>query len=265
VGQLNGIKAIVTGGASGIGLAIVQAFVAETTSVVVLGRAAEPPADLPGGTGYVRADISDDAVRRAVAVGVDRLGGLDVRANNAGIRAQGTVDTDDEWHRVLDVNVAGTARVSRAARPHLRQSDRRGERGVDRGDRRAAAAGDPLGPQGRGALAHPGDGRRRYPGQSGESGHGRHAVGRLPVRQCSGSGRRAGGAWGAANAWAAGVRRRDRVCLLAADYGSVMTTLAPALDRLRPAERKSVRDGTAAHWYAVAGVDDTAGPNGTAP
>ena len=127
MGQLDGIRAIVTGGASGIGLAIVQAFVAEGASVVVLDRAAEPPADLPTGTGYVCADISDDpAVRGAVAEAVDWLGGLDVLANNAGIGAQGAVETatDDEWHRVLDVNVVGTARVSRAAWPHLRQSDR---------------------------------------------------------------------------------------------------------------------------------------------
>ncbi len=127
MGQLDGIRAIVTGGASGIGLAIVHAFVAEGASLVVLDRAAEPPADLPADAGYVCADISDDdAVRRAVAAAVDRLGGLDVLANNAGIGAQGTVETatDDEWHRVLDVNVIGTARVSRAAWPHLRQSDR---------------------------------------------------------------------------------------------------------------------------------------------
>ena len=44
--------------------------------------------------------------------------------NNAGIGAQGTVEanTDDEWRRVLDVNVVGMARVSRAALPHLRRS-----------------------------------------------------------------------------------------------------------------------------------------------
>jgi L-fucono-1,5-lactonase len=55
------------------------------------------------------------------------------------------------------------------------------------------------------------------------------------------------------------------VCLLAADYGSAMTTLTPALDRLRPAGRDSVRGGTASRWYGLGGVDDAAGPNGTAP
>lgn len=44
--------------------------------------------------------------------------------NNAGIGAQGTIadNSDEEWHRVLDVNVLGIVRVSRAALPHLRQS-----------------------------------------------------------------------------------------------------------------------------------------------
>lgn len=53
-----------------------------------------------------------------------RLGGLDILVNNAGIGAQGAVtdNDDEEWHRVLDVNVVGTARVSRAAWPYLAAS-----------------------------------------------------------------------------------------------------------------------------------------------
>jgi NAD(P)-dependent dehydrogenase (short-subunit alcohol dehydrogenase family) len=49
------------------------------------------------------------------------MGGLDILVNNAGIGAQGAVtdSTDEEWHRVLDVNVVGLARVSRTAWPHL--------------------------------------------------------------------------------------------------------------------------------------------------
>jgi NAD(P)-dependent dehydrogenase (short-subunit alcohol dehydrogenase family) len=52
------------------------------------------------------------------------LGGLDILVNNAGIGAVGTVaDNDDaEWHRVLDVNVVGPARVTAAALPYLRRS-----------------------------------------------------------------------------------------------------------------------------------------------
>jgi len=123
VGQLSGLRALVTGGASGIGLAIARACVEEGAAVVVLDRAPEAPADLPGG--YVCADVTDDAaVRAAVEAAVAQLGGLDVLVNNAGIGAQGTVEdnSDDEWQAVLDVNVVGTARVSRAAWPHLRRS-----------------------------------------------------------------------------------------------------------------------------------------------
>ncbi|MEU8485789.1 SDR family oxidoreductase [Streptomyces sp. NPDC048641] len=117
-----GLKALVTGGASGIGRATAELLAARGASVAVL--------DLDPGSvdkplrGYT-ADVSDDAsVRAAVAAAVADLGGLDVLVNNAGIGAQGTVeDNDDEqWHRVLDVNVLGIVRTTRAALPHLRES-----------------------------------------------------------------------------------------------------------------------------------------------
>jgi 2-keto-3-deoxy-L-fuconate dehydrogenase len=123
--ELQGLKALVTGGASGIGLAVARTFAAEGAAVVVLDLAIERPDALPPGAGYVAADISDDnAVRAAVGSAVESLGGLDILVNNAGIGAQGTVEdaTDEEWRRVLDVNVVGTARVSRAAWPALRAS-----------------------------------------------------------------------------------------------------------------------------------------------
>ena len=124
MGQLTGLRALVTGGASGLGAAIAAAFTAEGAAVVVLDMTQQPPG-LPAGTGYVQADITDDdAVQAAVQSVAERLGGLDVLVNNAGIGAQGSVEqsTDAEWQRVLDVNVIGTARVSRAAWPHLRES-----------------------------------------------------------------------------------------------------------------------------------------------
>jgi len=123
--ELQGLRALVTGGASGIGLAIASAFAAEGAAVVVLDLASARPDGLAPELGYVSADIADDeVVRSAVAAAVESLGGLDILANNAGIGAQGTVTDagDDEWHRVLNVNVVGTARVSRAAWPALRAS-----------------------------------------------------------------------------------------------------------------------------------------------
>jgi 2-keto-3-deoxy-L-fuconate dehydrogenase len=70
-------------------------------------------------------DVTDTpAIDAAVTEVVERLGGLDVLVNNAGIGAVGDVsqNNDAEWARVLDVNVTGIARVTRAALPHLRQS-----------------------------------------------------------------------------------------------------------------------------------------------
>jgi 2-keto-3-deoxy-L-fuconate dehydrogenase len=90
----------------------------------VLDAAAQAPAELADAI-YFRADVTDDdAVATAVAGAVEALGGLDILVNNAGIGAQGSVEasTDAQWQRVLDVNVVGTARVSRAAWPHLRAS-----------------------------------------------------------------------------------------------------------------------------------------------
>ncbi len=118
---VQGLRALVTGGASGIGLAVAEALRAAGASVALLDRADGGPA----GFGYHRADVSDDAqVRAAVSSAIDELGGLDVLVNNAGIGAQGGVEDndDDEWHRVFDVNVVGMVRVARAALPALRRS-----------------------------------------------------------------------------------------------------------------------------------------------
>ena len=105
---LAGLRAVVTGGAH----------------VAVLDR------DVTGShpdAVAVQADVSDDAsVRAGVAQAVEALGGLTTLVNNAGIGASGTVadNSDEEWHRVFDVNVLGTVRVTRAALPHLRAAGR---------------------------------------------------------------------------------------------------------------------------------------------
>lgn len=119
----DGIRALVTGGASGIGLATARRLASDGAKVAVLDVADAGPDGFP----YVRADVRDGAaVRAAVADAVDELGGLDVLVNNVGIGAQGRVEDndDDEWQRVLDVNVVGLVRVTRAALPALRESAR---------------------------------------------------------------------------------------------------------------------------------------------
>ncbi|MEU5951580.1 SDR family oxidoreductase [Streptomyces sp. NPDC047525] len=124
VQDFEGLKALVTGGASGIGRATAELLAARGARVAVLDL---NPDDVEKPlTGY-RADVSDDAsVREAVAAAVADLGGLDVLINNAGIGAQGTVEDNDDaqWHKVLDVNVLGIVRTTRAALPHLRVSTR---------------------------------------------------------------------------------------------------------------------------------------------
>jgi len=120
--DFEGLKALVTGGASGIGLATAELLASRGAQVAVLDL--DPASVEKPLLGY-QADVTDDeSVRRAVAAAVADLGGLDVLINNAGIGAQGTVeDNDDEvWHRVLDVNVVGMVRTARAALPHLRKS-----------------------------------------------------------------------------------------------------------------------------------------------
>ncbi|WP_246064052.1 SDR family NAD(P)-dependent oxidoreductase [Nonomuraea longispora] len=116
-----GLKAIVTGGGSGIGLATAAELTGRGMKVACLDL--NPPGEPYLG---IKADVTDDAgVRAAVAEAGERLGGIDVVVNNAGIGAQGTIEDnpDAEWHRVYDVNVLGMVRVARAALPYLRRSE----------------------------------------------------------------------------------------------------------------------------------------------
>jgi NAD(P)-dependent dehydrogenase (short-subunit alcohol dehydrogenase family) len=121
VNDFDGLAAIVTGGASGIGLATANELTQRGARVAVLDLSPDVPAALRG----IRCDVSDAAsVETAVADAAVALGGIDVVIANAGIGAQGTVadNSDDEWRRVLDVNVLGVARTVRSALLHLRSS-----------------------------------------------------------------------------------------------------------------------------------------------
>lgn len=121
--DFEGLVALVTGGASGIGAAIVERLRdgGATVGVLDLNVAAAQSA----GNAF-QADLGHDTeVRSAVAsMAAANDGRLDILVNNAGIGAKGTIEdnSDIDWHRVFDINVLGLVRASRAALPYLRQS-----------------------------------------------------------------------------------------------------------------------------------------------
>ena len=119
---LRGRRVVVTGGASGIGLATVTRFVADGARVVALDRDAVAlgrlQGDLPGLAGTVEADVADTAQVAAAFDEIDRLlGGVDVLIANAGISVRrGFLDLEPEqWSRVIGVNLTGAFLCARAA------------------------------------------------------------------------------------------------------------------------------------------------------
>ena len=120
--DLAGLRVLVTGGASGIGHAVATEALARGAVVAVLDL---EPSTAPPGAIPLRADVADDeSVAEAVAAAAEAMAGIDIVVNNAGIGAQGTVETNslDEWRTVFEVNVLGMVRVMRAALAHLRLS-----------------------------------------------------------------------------------------------------------------------------------------------
>ena len=119
--------AIITGGGSGIGKAIAQAFVREGASVVIAGRdqakleraAREIGADCV----TVRADVSKAAdVERLVAAASGKFKRIDILVNNAGVLLPGTAEqlSEEDFDQTFSVNVRGLWLLSRAVLPHMR-------------------------------------------------------------------------------------------------------------------------------------------------
>ena len=118
---------LVTGAGRGIGRATALAFASAGASVVVLdtdGPAAEEAAALAGTATAVQGDVTVTSdLERAVAVAVERYGGLDWAVNNAGItlhkKLRAAKITEDEWRRVIDVNLTGVFLGMRAELPAM--------------------------------------------------------------------------------------------------------------------------------------------------
>ena len=111
---------LITGGASGLGLATAQAVRDAGGRPLVVDRA-RPPSDIE----HVVADLADrEAARRAVQALADMAGGLDGVFTAAGIDACGPLEgiPPAEWEYVVAVNLFGTVAVVRAALPYLRRS-----------------------------------------------------------------------------------------------------------------------------------------------
>ncbi len=130
--RLAGKTALITGAGTGIGRAIALAMAREGAEVALAARRRElldAVASEIGGAGGVAVAIQCDVTNRAsienaIAVTVKRFGGLNVVVNNAGaaLVADAAKTSDEDWQRILDVNLTGTFLVSRAALAEFRRA-----------------------------------------------------------------------------------------------------------------------------------------------
>lgn len=124
MGTLDGHKAIVTGGSSGIGEAISRQFVGAGAQVAILDRhvdAARAVAKDIGGVAIECDVTSSSAVDAAIAAAFDELGGITDLVNNAGVGMNKPLHRyrDEEWALVMGVNLTGTFHCMRAAIPRM--------------------------------------------------------------------------------------------------------------------------------------------------
>lgn len=134
MGRFEGKGVLVTGAASGIGKATVERLLSEGANVVGIDLEPDAPAGLGALFSYQQGDVLDaDAIGAAVAAVVAAAGRLDGVVHAAGVAGGGPVHmlTDDEWDRVVGINLKGTFVVARAALAQMVQQARvNGERGA---------------------------------------------------------------------------------------------------------------------------------------
>jgi 2-keto-3-deoxy-L-fuconate dehydrogenase len=119
--RLDGKKALVTGGASGIGEAITRVFASAGAAVTILdidpARASALASELPGASSAA-CDVTSEAQVREVFA---QLGTLDILVNNAGVGLVGGIEETalEDFQRLMRINVEGVFLVTRAAMPLL--------------------------------------------------------------------------------------------------------------------------------------------------
>jgi NAD(P)-dependent dehydrogenase (short-subunit alcohol dehydrogenase family) len=114
-------RIVVTGGASGIGRAAVEHFVAQGHAVVALDRNEALLSDCP--TDWRAVDVRDgSAFASAMPWAAEKLGGLDTLISCAGVPSRGAITdvSEQEWDRVFDINVKGLYLAAKHAIPHMR-------------------------------------------------------------------------------------------------------------------------------------------------
>ncbi|MBB1042281.1 MAG: SDR family NAD(P)-dependent oxidoreductase [Dietzia sp.] len=118
-------RVLVTGGASGLGLALVTAFLERGDRVMVADLAAtdDRPASVPGDARYLRLDVRSEEEWQAARAEIEQIwGGIDVLVNNAGIAQGGRIEylTEEDWRLITDINLLGVARGCRTFVPMLK-------------------------------------------------------------------------------------------------------------------------------------------------
>ena len=131
--RIDGRAALVTGGNRGIGRAIAQAFAEAGGSVVVTSREAaraeEAAGQIAESTGQkcigLALDVRDGgSVAAAMERTVSELGGLEILVNNAGVNIRESITDlkDESWHEIIETNLAGAMRCSRAVAGRMKEN-----------------------------------------------------------------------------------------------------------------------------------------------